>query len=450
VSAIAHTPGTVPAAPARSQGSLWHVYRAERRKLASQLVIRLLALICLLGPFAFAAVLGAQSASPADTLFGVWAHSSGFAVSLVVLGFAGQWGFPVIAGVVAGDIFSSEDRYGTWKMVLTRSCSRGDVFWGKVLAAGTFTVALAVLTAVSSLVAGLVLVGDQPLVSLSGTLFSAGKMVGLVLASWLVCILPMLAFTSMAVLFSVLSRNGIVGVIGPSLVALVMQLLALIGTGVWAHLLLVGTAFDAWHGLLVAHPYFGPMAVSLAVSLLWTAGCLTATWLVLRRRDFAGTPAQRRIGWGTPVRVALGAVAVIALIAVACSWGSPAVTAARLKNSITPAFSDLTLLQQRELGRNVPDGYQLNVISGCNRRSSSSNTGPGDDWVCTMQVVVPQQQGGLPFQITPVSYDVSVKSNGCYKADAPPSFIGQQRMKVPGGRSVVNPLFTIYGCFNTL
>jgi ABC-2 type transport system permease protein len=450
MSALADALDAVPAAPGPARGGLGHVYRAERRKLASQLVIRLLALICLLGPFAFAAILSAQSASPADTLFGVWSHASGFAVSLVVLGFAGQWGFPVIAGVVAGDIFSSEDRYGTWKMVLTRSCSRRDVFWGKVLAAATFTVGMAVLSAVASLAAGLLLVGGHPLVSLSGTLFGTGKLVALVLASWAICILPMLAFTSMAVLFSVLSRNGIVGVIGPSLVGLVMQLLALIGSGVWVHLLLVGTAFDAWHGLFVAHPYFGPMVVSIVVSILWTVGCLTAAWLVLRRRDYAGIPAQRRIGWTPAVRVALGTVAVIALIAVACSWGPAAVTAARLKNSITPAFNDLTLLQQRELGRNVPAGYQLNVISGCNRRSSSSNTGPGDDWVCTMQVVVPQQQGGLPFQITPVSYDVSVKANGCYKADAPPSFIGQQRMKVPGGKTVVNPLFTIYGCFNTL
>jgi ABC-2 type transport system permease protein len=451
VSAIAHAPGgAVPAAPAPHAGGIRHVYRAERRKLASQLVTRLLALICLLGPFAFAAILGAQSASPADTLFGLWAHSSGFAVSLVVLGFAGQWGFPVIAGVLAGDIFSSEDRYGTWKMVLTRSCSRRDVFWGKVLAAATFSLGMGILTAVASLVAGLLLVGDQPLVNLSGTLFGTGKLIGLVLLSWLVCLLPMLAFTSMAVLFSVLSRNGIVGVIGPSLLALIMQLLALIGSGVWVHLLLVGTAFDAWHGLFTAHPYFGPLAVSMIVSLLWTAGCLTAAWLVLRRRDYAGTPAQRRIGWGTPVRVAIGSVAVIAILAVACSWGPPSVTAARLKASITPAFNELTLLQQRELGRTVPEGYNLNVISGCNRRANNKNDGPGDDWVCTMQVVVPQSGGGLPFQLTPVSYDVSVKSNGCYKADAPPSFVGQQAMKVPGGKSVVNPLFTIYGCFNIL
>ena len=133
---------------------VWRVYRTERRKLASQLATRVLALLCVLGPFAFAAILQAQSASPADTLFGVWAHSSGFAVSLVVLGVRSPWGFPVIAGVLAGDIFSSEDRYGTWKMVLTRSCSRVDVFAGKVLAAATFSVVMVALTAISSVLAG--------------------------------------------------------------------------------------------------------------------------------------------------------------------------------------------------------------------------------------------------------------------------------------------------------
>jgi ABC-2 type transport system permease protein len=428
---------------------VWRAYRTERRKLASQLATRVLALLCLLGPFAFAAILQAQSASPADTLFGVWAHSSGFAVSLVVLGFAAQWGFPVIAGVLAGDIFSSEDRYGTWKMVLTRSCSRVDVFAGKVLAAATFSLAMVALTAVSSLLAGLLLVGDQPLVGLGGTLLSTGRSLWLVLLSWLICALPMLAFTSLAVLFSVATRNGIIGVLGPSLVALVMQLLALVGTGAWVHLLLVGAAFNSWNALFVAHPFFGPLLVSMIVSVLWTVGCLSASWLILRRRDFAGTPVARRAGWVTPVRVVIVSVAVTALLAVAASWGPAAVTPARLKANITPVFNNLTLLQQRELGRTVPAGYKLQILSGCNRRSGG-NTGPGDDWVCTMNVVVPQQSGALPFQVTPVSYDVSVKSDGCYKADAPPSFVGQQMMRVPHGRSVVNPLFTIYGCFNTL
>jgi ABC-2 type transport system permease protein len=428
---------------------VWRVYRTERRKLASQLATRVLALLCVLGPFAFAAILGAQSASPADTLFGVWAHSSGFAVSLVVLGFAAQWGFPVIAGVLAGDLFSSEDRYGTWKMVLTRSCSRVDVFAGKVLAGATFSLAMLVITAVSSVLAGLVFVGDQPLVGLGGTLLSTGKTLWLVLLSWLISALPMLAFTSIAVLFSVAARNGIIGVLGPSLVALAMQLLDLVGTGTWVHLLLVGTAFNSWNALFTAHPFYGPLIVSAIVSVLWSVGSLTAAWLILRRRDFAGTPVTRRAGWVMPVRVVIVSVAVIAFLAVAASWGPAAVTPARLKADITPVFNNLTLLQQRELGRKVPAGYKLQILSSCNRRSGG-NTGPGDDWVCTMNVLVPQQGGALPFQVTPVAYDVSVKSNGCYKADAPPSFVGQQMMRVPHGRSVVNPLFTIYGCFNTL
>ncbi len=53
----------------------------------------MLALVCVLGPFAFAGVLAIQSGSPADTLFGVWVHSTAFAVSLVVVGFAGAWAF---------------------------------------------------------------------------------------------------------------------------------------------------------------------------------------------------------------------------------------------------------------------------------------------------------------------------------------------------------------------
>jgi hypothetical protein len=45
---------------------------------------------------------------------------------------------------------------------------------------------------------------------------------------------------------------------------------------------------------------------------------------------------------------------------------------------------------------------------------------------------------------------VSVQYNGCYKAQSPPSFVGQQTMRDAHGRDVVNPLFVVYGRFNTL
>jgi ABC-2 type transport system permease protein len=426
---------------------VWRVFRAERRKLATQLPIRLLALICVLGPFAFAGVLNVQSGSPADTLFGVWVHQSGFALSLVVLGFCGSWGFPVLAGVLAGDIFASEDRYGTWKMVLTRGSTRRSLFAGKLLAAATFSVGLLLLLAASSLAAGLLLVGAGKLVSLGGTELSTGHALVLVVVSWLLCILPMLAFTSLAVLLSVATRNGIMGVIGPALLALVMQLLLLVGTGVWVHLLLVASAFGGWYTLFVAHHYYGPLVIACVVSVIWILACLAGAWLILRRRDFAGTPVSRRAGWVLPVWVAVGSAVVVAFLAIAGNWGPAGDTAARLKASITPNFNNLTLLQQRELGRFVPNGVKLNVLTSCSRRASTPS-GPGD-WICTLDVFIPQP-GAQPFQQTPVTYDVSLQGNGCYKAESPPSFVGQQTMKDAAGNQVINPLFVIYGCFNPL
>ena len=442
------SPGEALPGPApRQHAGVWHVYRAERRKLATQLSTRLLALICVLGPFAFAGVLKIQTGSPADTLFGVWVHQSGFALSLVVLSFCGAWGFPVLAGVLAGDIFASEDRYGTWKMVLTRSSTRRDLFAGKLLAAMTFSVGLLVLLAVSSLAAGLLLVGAGRLVSLGGTTLSPGHSLVLVIVAWLLNVLPMLAFTSLAVLFSVATRNGIVGVVGPALVDLVMQLLLLVGTGVWLHMLLAASAFQGWYTLFTAHPYYGPLAIACIVSLIWIVACLGGSWLIIRRRDFAGAPVSRRPGWFMPIRVAVGSAVVVAFLAIASNWGPAGDTAAKLKASIQPAFNNLTLLQQRELGRTVAPGAKLNVLSNCSRRASTPS-GPGD-WICTLDVFIPQP-GAEPFNQTPVTYDVSLQSDGCYKAESPPSFVGQQTMKDAAGNQVVNPLFVIYGCFNPL
>ncbi|MGO9490027.1 MAG: ABC transporter permease [Solirubrobacteraceae bacterium] len=430
-----------------ARGDVLGVYRAERRKLLAQTSTRVLALVCLLGPFAFGAFLSRQSAAPADTLLGIWVHSSGYAVSLVVLGFAGYLGFPVLAGVLAGDMFSSEDRYGTWKTVLTRSVSRRDVFAGKVLAAAAFSVALVALAALSSLVAGLLFTGDQPLVGLGGTVIPAGECLWLVLVSWLLSMLPVLAFTSLALLFSVATRNGIAGVLGPVLVGLAMQLLALVGSGTWVHMLLVASAFDDWHGLLSTPRFYGPLVIGSCVSVVWILACLSASWLILRRRDFAGPPVSRRAGWVVPARWVLGGAASIVFLAAAANWGPVAITQARLEASIRPVFGALTRLQQQELGRPIPRGAELSDRTICRRRSGKSQ-GPGDDWTCALNIFAPQP-GAAPFRETAVAYDVSVKSNGCYKAEAPSSFVGQQTMVDVHGHGVVNPLFTIYGCFDT-
>jgi ABC-2 type transport system permease protein len=430
-----------------SRRAVLDVYRAERRKLTAQLAIRALALVCAAGPFAFGAVLSLQSGVPADTLLGVWVHSSGYAVSFVVLGFGGYLGFPVLAGVLAGDMFSSEDRYGTWKSLLTRSRSRGELFAGKCLALLALSTGLLALTAASSLISGLLFTGGQPMVGLGGNLLSSGEAFWLDLASWLLTLPPLLAFASIAVLLSIATRNGILGVLGPVLVGLVMQLLALVGSGSWMHVLLVASAFADWHGLLSAPRFYAPTLIGTGVSLLWTLACLGGSWLILSRRDFAGPPVSRRAGWMLPLRAVGACVAAIVLLGLAGGLGPVAITRARLQASMTSAFQRLTRLQQRELGHSVPGGAGLDLHTRCYRHAGASK-GPGDDWSCTITILrsVP---GAELFRTTPVTYDMSVKSEGCWKAQAPPSFVGQQTMTDDRHRSVVNPLFSIYGCFDT-
>ena len=315
-------------------------------------------------------------------------------------------------------------------------------------AAATFSVGLIALAAVSSLAAGLMFVGDQPLVGLGGTLLAPGKCVVLVLASWLTNVLPMLGFASLALLLSVATRNGIVGVVGTMLAGLVMGLLALVGTGTWIHGLLLASAFDGWHGLFTSHPIYSQLLLACVVSVAWITTCLAAAWAILRRRDFAGMPSGRRPGWGVPVRAVLLSTALIAILAIASSWGPVGVTATRLARSIAPTFSHLTLLQQRLVGRTGETTSNLTTLSHCGRRAAASR-GPGDDWFCTVDALI-AQPGAVPFWGTPVTYEISVKANGCYKAEAPPTSVGNLLMRDARGRHVVNPLATIYGCFNTL
>lgn len=446
MSAVAPAAPDARSEPRLSQG-VRDAYETELYKLMAHLATRILVLVCAIGPLAFAVILKVQSGTPSDALFGVWVHSSGFAISLVILGFAGSWGFPIIAGILGGDLFSSEDRHGTWKTILTRSCTREDVFAGKLLAVGTFAVGLTAVLTVSSLIAGVALVGPHALVNLSGVLTSPGRLLALTLVSWLTCLLPVLAYTSLAVLFSVATRNGILGVLGPLLVALVTQLLNLIGNGVIVHELLIGSAFDGWHGLFTSHPFFGGVLVGSLVSLAWIVVSLALSWRIMRRRDFLTGVGGRGPSWIAPVRVVAISTAVVAVLALACSLGPTGVTAYRVAYNVGREFNNVTLLQQQLIGRNVPANARLDIQPNCNRRATKA-VGPGD-WSCTIYVYLPQPNS-VPYQLTSVEYDVSVQYNGCYKAQSPPAFLGGQTMVDASGRSVTNPLFIVYGCFNIL
>ncbi len=281
---------TEPAAGAAETGKrsgTRTVWRLELGKLCGQWRVRAIAAACLLGPFIIVAGLNVQSATPGDTAFGQWVHTSGFAIPMVILGFGGQWLLPVGAALVAGDIFSAEDHFGTWKTILTRSRSRGELFAGKFLAALTFAVAAMVLLIITNLAAGL-LAGTQPVVGLGGQLVPAGQATELVLVSWLSALPPVLAFTALAVFTSVASRNSVIGIGVPVVLTLVFQVVTLIALPAWGQQVLLAAPFVAWHGFWEQPAYLGPFLWGLLTCTTWFTLCSGAAWLVFRRRTIGG------------------------------------------------------------------------------------------------------------------------------------------------------------------
>ncbi len=263
--------------------AVWH---GELLKLVAHTRIRVIAALCLLGPFAVLAVLEAQSSVPQDTLFGRWVHESGFALPLVILSFTGQWVLPVLAGVVAGDIFSSEDQHGTWKAVITRSRSRSQIFAGKLLAAITWSVTAVIVLALASIVAGL-LIGHQPLVDLSGELDPAGRSMTLVVTSWATVLAPTLGFTGVGLMLSVLTRHSVAGIGGPLILGLVMQVASLVNGPDLFRVLLLSTPFGTWHGLWVDPSFRGPLVQGFAVSAVWFVVTVLIGYVSFARRDIA-------------------------------------------------------------------------------------------------------------------------------------------------------------------
>jgi ABC-2 type transport system permease protein len=154
-------------APAPERVSLARGYRFELVKQLAQWRIRVLILLCWIGPALTVILVSAQSTLPSDTLFGREMHATGWAGALVVLSFAGSWFFPLLTSVVAGDVFSAEDRLGTWRHLLVAVRSPRRIFVGKALASLTVLLICLPGLAASGIVGGLV-VGSRPLAGLDG------------------------------------------------------------------------------------------------------------------------------------------------------------------------------------------------------------------------------------------------------------------------------------------
>lgn len=269
----------------RRHPSLLDAIGWEVGKLAAQMRARIALLVCLVAPVLVVVVIKGQQRPPKDSLYGRYIHHSGFAIPLLMLGFAGQWVLPLLTAIVAGDIFASEDAHGTWKTVLTRSASRAQLFWAKTITALAFAVTVLLVLAASTILASVLIVGHQDLTGLTGQVIPSGTAMRLVVESWATALAPLLGFTCLAILLSVRTRNPAFGIAAPVVLGMVMQLAGSLGGVEAVRPFLLTTPFESWHGLLAAPRFTSPLQSGLVTCAGWCVVTLAAAFTLLTRRD---------------------------------------------------------------------------------------------------------------------------------------------------------------------
>jgi ABC-2 type transport system permease protein len=430
--------------------SVPRAYRFELVKLVSQWRIRLLVLACWIAPALFVAAVSRQSTLPSDTLFGRWMHATGWAGALVMLGFAGTWALPLLTSVVAGDVFASEDRLGTWRHLLVAVRSPGRIFAAKALASLTVILLLVAGLACSSTAGGIVAVGNQPLAGLDGHLLTPADAAGKVLLAWVCVLAPTLALAAIGLLGSVTLGRSPMGLLLPALVALAMQLAQVMPLPVAVRLALPSYAFIAWNGLFTSPTQPGPLLIGIVVSLLWAVTASVLAYVLFLRRDFTNPTydgsGRRAVTAGVLPLVGLVAVTVAVLASATGVTGS-GIEQDKVQRSVATAFAHLYRLQTEQLNRPAVTEAQLKATATCDKGSVKvAAEGPGNDWRCVVSWHLP----GVEVVGTAI-YQLDVTPDGRFMADGdgPKEVNGYFLVRTPTG-DAPNPLWQFDGSVDLL
>jgi ABC-2 type transport system permease protein len=432
-------------APTTRPVSIARAYRFELVKLLSQWRVRLLIVACAVGPAVFVAVVSRQASLPVDTLFGRSMHATGWAGSLVILGFSGTWALPLVTSLVAGDVFASEDRLGTWRHLLVAVRSPRRIFVSKALASLTLIVLLVIALAGSSAISGVVVVGNRALIGLDGHLLSPGDAAGKVLLAWVCVLAPTLALAAIGLLGSVALGRSPMGLLLPAVVALGMQLVQLLPVPVAVRLALPGYEFISWNGLFTSPAQLGPLLIGIVVSLVWAVAATALAGFIFLHRDFTN-PAHDGSG---RLAITAGLVPLVLLFALTAVIVGPVTGATgsgidqdKVQRSLASAFASLYRLQTRQLNRPDVTEKQLKASAACTKGGDQvAAQGPGNDWRCVVTWHLPDVEaaGSAIYQL-----DVNPLGRFTADGDGPKEVNGYFLVRTPAGDEP-NPLWQFDG-----
>ena len=440
--------GVAPASPAGSRPvPVGSCYRFELVKLLSQWRIRLLIAACWIVPAVGIYAISGEQSLPADTLYGRWLHATGLAAPLAALSFAGNWLLPLVTSIIAGDVFSSEDRLGTWRHLLVAVRSPRRIFAAKALASLTVIVLGFPGLAVSATVGGIAASGLRPLTGMDGLQLSSGDALARIALVWLCALAPTLALAAIGLLGSVALGRSPMGLLIPAVVALGMQLAQDLPMDAALRLALPGYVFLSWNGLFDTPGQPGMVLIGVAVSLAWAVTAAGAAYLIFMRREFTSAghdgASRRAITVGILPLAGLFAVSAGALALAAPGATGSGIDELKVETALATEFANLYPVQIGEIYHQTISKSQLGVTAVCDRGGGLiSPEGPGNDWRCAISWHVP----GVSDATGQAIYQLDVNPNGRFVADGdgPKEVNGYFLVHAPYGNAP-NPLWQFDG-----
>jgi ABC-2 type transport system permease protein len=325
------------------------------------------------------------------------------------------------------------------------------IFAAKALASLTVIVLLVAGLACSS-AAGVLVVGNRPLIGLDGQTIAPVDAAGKVLLAWLCAFAPTLALAAIGLLGSVTLGRSPMGLLLPALASLAMDGAQILPLPVAVRVALPSYGFIAWRGLFTSPAQAGPLLMAIVVSLVWAVVATGLAYWLFLRRDFTNVTAdglvRRTLTVGVLPLAALFAVTAGILSLSAPETRGSGIEQDKLQASLTTAFAHLYVLQTQELHRPSVTEAQLRASAFCdNGGGLVASSGPGNGWRCTVTWHLP----GVSNAVGQAIYQLDVTPDGRYVADGdgPVQVNGYFLVRTSAG-DAANPLWQFDGTVDLL
>jgi len=211
--------------------------------------------------------------------------NNGVFVPLAAIGALSFFLFPLVASMAGAFPLAGEAEQGTMKTWMSRPLGRGTILFSKWGVAVLYVVVGMALVGLGGLLAGWLVFGAHPLLTLSGTTIGIAAGLGRIVLANLVILAALLCMVSLALFVSTLTNSSLTAAISAMVVFVVLTILN--GFSYFDFMKpYTFTSYNMAFINLFRDPiYWHPIRNALLVYGATVAGLLLVSWLIFRRKD---------------------------------------------------------------------------------------------------------------------------------------------------------------------